>query len=78
MKRRRAPWFAIAVAAVGLALIAAVPVAPTASAEPRDCVPAVNDGDGQICVDDDSIVTIHEFCDPKPCPKPPTREPEQP
>jgi hypothetical protein len=78
MKRRRAPWLAIAVAAVGFALIAAVPVAPTASADPRGCVPQ-HDGDGQICGDGGERITIHVFCDPKPCPTPPpTREPEQP
>jgi len=74
MKRRCAPWLSIAMAVVGFALIAAVPVSQTASADPAVCEPQ-NDGDGQICVDDDSIVTIHEFCDPKPCP---SREPEQP
>jgi Excalibur calcium-binding domain len=46
MKRRRAEWVLVAVAAVGFALIAAVPVAPTASADPpyRNCKEAIADG----------------------------------
>jgi hypothetical protein len=74
MKHRCVAWLSIAVAALGFTLIAAVPVAPPASAEQAQCEPQ-DDGDGQVCVDDDAIVTIHEFCDPKPCP---SREPEQP
>ena len=80
MKRRRTPWLAIAVAAVGFALIAAMlPVAPTASADPRDCV-RQHDGDGWVCGEGGEEIRIHEFCDPKPCPDtpPPTRGPEQP
>jgi hypothetical protein len=46
MKRRLALRAPIAVAAVGFALIAAVPVAPTASADPpyRNCKEAIADG----------------------------------
>ena len=45
MKRRHARWASVAVAAVGFALIAAVSVAPTASAAPyRDCADAIADG----------------------------------
>ena len=74
MKHRFVVWLSIAVAAVGFTLIASGPVAPSASAQQGVCE-TQDDGDGQVCVEDDAIVTIHEFCDPDPCP---SREPEQP
>jgi excalibur calcium-binding domain-containing protein len=45
MKRRRALWVSVAVAAVGSAGIAGVQVAPTASADPySSCAKAIADG----------------------------------
>jgi len=46
MKPRLALWVSMAVGAVGFALIAAVPVAPTASAAPpySSCKEAIADG----------------------------------
>jgi hypothetical protein len=45
MKRRLVLWVSIAVGAVGFALLAAVPVAPTASAAPySSCKQAIADG----------------------------------